>query len=235
MKASRSSCPPSFVDLTVDDRAKAPRRTSGWSLRSAGSAPHFRRSAAATGTLGQAGDRLGGEVLDHRLEAPGLAVDTELPVGAGALPEEGVDVLDLGARAELVDHVVDELQQLQRQLPHRHLSQLAEVDQLAVDAPAHGPPLVLADQAGQVLAEAEVPRPQDQELGADRLDQRGDAHDLVHPGARVADAELDGRVLPVRSQVPPDLLAIVDAVGPHQQLDVVAELVVGAELWRDPG
>ena len=42
-----------------------------------------------------------------------------------------LDVLDLLAAAELVDHVVDELEHLAEQLADGHLALLAEVDQLA--------------------------------------------------------------------------------------------------------
>src|SRR6266545_6588575 len=74
-----------------------------------------------------------GEVCDDGGEVAGAFVDGELAVGAGALAQDRVDVLDVLAGAELVDHVVDELQQLHGELPHRHLGALAEVDQLAVD------------------------------------------------------------------------------------------------------
>ncbi len=39
----------------------------------------------------------------------------------------------------------------------------------------------------------------------------------------------------MRPQIPPDLLAVVDALRADEQLDVVLELVVRAELGRDPG
>ena len=49
--------------------------------------------------------------------------------------QDRVHVLDRLAALQLVDHVVHELEQLERELPHRHFGALAEVDQLAVDAP----------------------------------------------------------------------------------------------------
>src|SRR5919198_225469 len=119
------------------------------------------------------------------------------------------------------------------EVAHGDLLLLAEVDQLAVDAEAEGAELVLVDERRRVLAEAEVLRAELQQLGADRLDERGQADDLVDPGAGVADAELDRRVLPVGAQVPPDALAVVDGAGPDQQLHVVLEVVVGGELRRD--
>src|SRR5688500_11794558 len=48
-------------------------------------------------------------LLDHEvddfLEASGLAIDGELAVGARAVPQDLMDVVDLRARSELVDHV----------------------------------------------------------------------------------------------------------------------------------
>src|SRR6185295_20157892 len=89
----------------------------------------------------------------------------------------------------------------------------AEVDHLRVDAPAARPPLVLEDQGAPVFPPPEILLAQLEELHADRLDERRDRHGLVHPHGNVADAELDRVEEGVRPQVPPDLLAVVDAVG----------------------
>ncbi len=50
----------------------------------------------------------GGHVVDHGLEAAGFVEDFELAVGSGPALEHGVDVLDLLAAAQLVEHVVNE-------------------------------------------------------------------------------------------------------------------------------
>src|SRR5580700_7454186 len=119
---------------------------------------------------------------------------------------------------ELVDDVVHELQQLLDEVAHRNLSLATEVDQLAVDAVAHCPPLVLGDQVRHVPPEAEVVPPQLQHLRTYRLRQRRQANGFVDTCGRVADPKLQGRVQMVRSQIPPDLLAVVDAVRLHEQL-----------------
>src|SRR5207245_9336463 len=73
------------------------------------------------------------------------------------------------------------------------------------------------------------------ELRADRLHQRGEAQRLLDLRRGVADAELDGRIEGVRTQIPPDLAPVVDRVGPDEDLDEVLELVVARELGRDAG
>src|SRR5260221_918346 len=140
----------------------------------------------------------------------GLPEHAELAIGARAVARDDAQVLDLLAGPELVDHVVDELEELLRELAHRYLGLLAEVDELRVHSPAHRPPLVLLDQAGHVAAEAEVPRAEEEELRADRLHPARDAEGLVDGGRGIADPEPDHRGDSVRAQVPPDLLVIVE-------------------------
>ena len=79
------------------------------------------------------------EVLHHRLEIAGPPVDRELAVGAGSLREHRMNVVDRLAAAKLVEHVVEELEQLDGESAHRDFRALAEVDQLAVEAPTSPP------------------------------------------------------------------------------------------------
>ena len=100
----------------------------------------------------------------------------------------------------------------------RQLLLLAEVDQLAVEAVAHRPPLVLLDQRRRVDAERHVVAPQLPQLGDDRLEDGRDAHRLVDPRADVADAELQRRVTassaarPTRSSMPSGMQPVVTSV-----------------------
>ena len=174
-------------------------------------------------------------MVDDRVQVAGLAEYAQLAVRAGPLLEQGIHVADLFSGAELVDDIVNELDQLQRQVAHWYLLLLAEVDQAALKAVPDGAPLVLVDQVGLVLAEPLVLPAELEQLGADRLDQGGQAEGFVHPGGGIADPELDGGVEDVRAQVPPDLLAVVDAAGSYQQVDEILELVPGREVGRDPG
>src|SRR5438132_13200788 len=184
---------------------------------------------------GDAGAGVGGQVVDDRVQVAGLAEYAQLAVRAAPLLEQGIHVADLLSGAELVDDIVNELDQLQCQVAHGHLLLLAEVDQAALEAVPDGAPLVLVDQVGQVLAEPLVLTAEFEQLGADRLDQCRQAEGFVHPGGGIADPELDGGVEDVRAQVPPDLLAVVDAAGSYQQVDEILELVPGREVGRDPG
>src|SRR6185436_17208537 len=91
--------------------------------------------------------------------------------------------------AEIIEHIVDELEQLEAELAHRDLAALAEVDQLAVDAPAGGAPLVLLDERTVVLAEAQVPEAQAIELDDDRLGDGGDGDRRARRGGDIANPE----------------------------------------------
>src|SRR6185503_20272892 len=101
-------------------------------------------------------------------------------------------------------------QQLEREVAHRYFFALAEVDQLAVDAPARRAPLVFLDQRAVVAAEPEIALAQPEELDDDRLRERGDRNRRARRRRHVADAEFQRAERRMRPQVPPDLLRVVD-------------------------
>ena len=79
-----------------------------------------------------------------------------------------MDVVDLFARAELVDDVVDEFEEFEDQIADRDFLALAEVDQFPVEPIARGAPFVFADQRAPIDAEAEILAMQFVEFGGDR-------------------------------------------------------------------
>src|SRR5260370_8402245 len=87
-------------------------------------------------------------------QVAGLLVDAKLALGAGALVENGVHVLDGAAAAEVVDHVVDEGEQLDGKVAHGHFGLLAEIDELTLDAVASGAPLGFFDEVAAVNPKA---------------------------------------------------------------------------------
>src|SRR3954454_6208862 len=156
--------------------------------------------------------RLLDDRLDDRAQVAGVAVHVDLTLGARPVGENLLHVLHFAAAPEIVEHVVDELEEFEREIAHRHLAPLAEVDQLAVDAPPRSAPLVLFDQRPVVAAEPEIARPQPVQLDDDRLRERRDGDRRARRRRHVADPELQRAERRMRPQVPPDLLAVVDAV-----------------------
>src|SRR6476646_404653 len=127
---------------SVDDFERAFAMTSPSHSTHGPLRPHSRRQ------------RLVHHVLHDSLEIAGLPVDAELAVGAGAVLEDRVHVVDVLPAPQRVHHVVDERQQLEREIEPRHFGLLAEVDQAAVEPPARGAPLVFLDERPAVQAEA---------------------------------------------------------------------------------
>src|SRR6266540_3767860 len=84
---------------------------------------------------------------------------------------------------------VHELEELDREIAHRHLDLPSEVDELRVHSAADRAPLILLDEARRVAAKALIARAQHQQLRADRLGERRDAEGLLDARRRVADAE----------------------------------------------
>src|SRR5689334_18670030 len=112
--------------------------------------------------------------LHDRTQVAGVAVHVHLALRARAVGQDLLHVVHLAAAPQIAHDVVDELDELQREIAHRHLAALAEVDQLAVDPPARGAPLVLLDERAMVAAEAEVAFAEAKQLHDDRLRERGD-------------------------------------------------------------
>src|SRR4051812_8072869 len=101
--------------------------------------------------------RLADDLVDDRPEVSGPVVHGKLAVGAGAASHDLEGVLHFAPTAELVHDVVDEpLQHLRNQFASRQLLRLAEVDELAIQSEAHGPPLILVHQGRRVQSEGEV-------------------------------------------------------------------------------
>src|ERR1700694_2508810 len=86
------------------------------------------------------------DVVHDLFEIFGAVVNLNLPVGAGAMGEDLLDVVHLGAGAEVVHDVVDELEQLGDEVAGGDLLGFAEIDHLAVDAIAGGAPTGLIDE-----------------------------------------------------------------------------------------
>src|SRR3984893_16924597 len=172
--------------------------------------------------------------LDERLydgaQVAGVAVHLHLPFRAGAVRQNFSHVLDLPPAVELVNHIVDELEQLHGKLAHRYFLALAEVDQLAVEAPAGRAPLVLFDERARIAAEAEIARAQAIELDDDGLRQRGDRNRCARRRRHVAHPEFQRAEGWMRPQVPPDLLRVVDAVELDEEVDVFLVFAPRPEL-----
>src|SRR6185436_14748593 len=108
-------------------------------------------------------------------------------------------------------------------------------DQLAVDAPARGAPLVLFDQGSTIEPETEVARVELVELHDNRLRERAKHHRRLGPCRHVTDAELQRAKTRVRPDVPPDPLRVVDAMQFDEQLDVVLVFAPRTEVIGHTG
>src|SRR2546425_4245256 len=142
-------------------------------------------------------------------------------------------MLDLFARAEIVEYVVDEVQQLANQIFYRNFLLLAEINHLPVEPPTHGAPFVFLDQHAAIEAETEILIDQFVELGDDGLEERGDSDCVVNARGNIADAKLQCGKEWMRPVIPPNFLAVVDAAGPNQQVDVALKPWIGIEVIGD--
>ncbi len=157
-------------------------------------------------------------MIDHGPEvAVGRVVDAQLAIGAGAVVEHVFDGLDVCGRAEFVDLFGHQFQKFAHELAGRHFFILAEVDHLAVQPIAHGPPLVLQNQFPPVDPKRHVPAAQLPEPEHDGLEQGRDGDGLIGPRADVADSEFQSGVLVVRAYVPPNFAGVGNAAGIDQR------------------
>src|SRR5690349_4586074 len=82
--------------------------------------------------------RLINDVVDDVAKIVPFLEFRDLAVGAGTARENLARIVDVVARSELIDNVVDELEQFVEQHGVVDLLALAEVDELAADAEACG-------------------------------------------------------------------------------------------------
>src|SRR6185503_20002768 len=141
-----------------------------------------------------------------------------------------MNVFDLFAASQLVQNIVYEIEQLEDQIPNRHLFLFAEVDQLPIEAPPHRPPLVLLNKGAAVEPEPKVLTIELVQFSDYGLDQRRKGDHLIDLRREVAYPEFQSREGRMRSYVPPYLLRLVDAAGLQQKSDIVVILGPGAEI-----
>src|SRR6266568_689954 len=118
------------------------------------------------------------DVVNNLAQVSRLFENFQLPIRAGPMPENLARVLDVLARSQLVDNIIDEFQQLVEQLAVRHFGFLAEVDELCVRSEASRALLVFIQQGVPVNAPREVRAVELVEFRCDRLEKRGEADRL---------------------------------------------------------
>jgi hypothetical protein len=183
----------------------------------------------------EAGSGFRGHVVDDGFEAAGFAEDLELAIGAAALREHGVDVVDLGAAAQFVEDIVNESEVLEDEFANGHFGLFAEVDHLAVDAVADGAEFVLHQKGAGVLAIVDVARVEVPELAGGGLDERGDGDGLLRAEGDVADPDFDGVEERMGANVPPDFFGVIDGVCLDEEVYVAFELGVAREAVGQVG
>src|SRR5579885_1468930 len=88
-----------------------------------------------------------------------LFPDVELSVGTAAVGQyPGHARLDLCARAQIVDNIVNKFKQFLNEINLVSLSFLPKIHEFSMDAIARCTPLILHDQCPAILAKAEILR-----------------------------------------------------------------------------
>src|SRR5262249_44620467 len=149
---------------------------------------------------------------DNGFQITGLAKHGQLLIGARALTQHRVDVPHGLAALQLIDHIVHELQKLDGQLAHRNFRALAKVDQLAVNSPTSGTPLVFLDECSPIEPESQVARIELMQLHDDGLRKPAKHHRRLWPSRDITNAEFQRSEGRVRTHVPPDLFRIIDTM-----------------------
>src|SRR5260370_40034752 len=85
----------------------------------------------------------GYQLIDNRVQIAGPFKGFQLAISAGAAFKNLVNIFKLLAASEIVNHIVNEGEQFENQITHRHFDLLAEVDELAIQTPPNGSPFVL--------------------------------------------------------------------------------------------
>src|ERR1044071_3258608 len=117
----------------------------------------------------------------------------------------------------------------------RYFRLLTEVNQLSFESPSHSAPLVLLHQHTPVQTEPEILVDQLIQLRDNRLKQRRNRERVVDARRNITNTKFKCREIWMRSNVPPDLLSVIDTFGLDQQIDVALERAVRIEVIRNIG
>ena len=139
------------------------------------------------------------------------------------------------AASQIVHDIIDEIEKLFAEFAHGDFGLLAEVDQIAFDAPARRAPFVFLDQRARVHPVAHVLGVEIMELDDDGLRQRSDCDCVLDSRRDIADSKFESAEDGVRAHVPPDFFCVVDAAQLDEQADVIFVLAPGIEVVRNSG
>src|SRR6185312_6005729 len=193
------------------------------------------RSTDACYFFGEAGLCFIDDVIHYFGQVSRFLKNTKLAIGARAVFQNPVYVIDLVSRSQFVDYIVDKLQVLIDQVADGNFRLFAKINQLAVQAIPGGPPLILHNQGAPVEPETLVRGVEFVQLGYCSLNQRRDCDGLIGAHGNVADSKLQGREVRVRTDVPPDFLSVVDALRLYQQIDKAGVLAPAIEIVGNIG
>ena len=169
--------------------------------------------------------RFRNQVPDDSLKIAGLLIDAQLALGAGAVFQNGMDIFDRTAAAEIVHDIIDKIEKLESELAHGNFGLFAEVDEFTLDAVAGSAPFVFFNQGAAVETVALVAFVKAVELHDDGLRESGDRDSFFDFGGDVEHTEFESAEHGVRADVPPDFFAVVDAIQLDEEID---EIFVGA-------
>jgi len=139
------------------------------------------------------------------------------------------NVVDGVAAAEFVHDRVNEVEVFEDKFSLGDFDLLAKVDEVAVEAVAHGAEFVLHQQRAGVLAKVLVALVEAEEVGRRGLNERRNGDGFRGAQGNVAGPDLNRIEVGMGSDVPPDLFGVVDAVGADEQVDIILEFGVAGE------
>jgi hypothetical protein len=179
--------------------------------------------------------RFRNQMPDDSLKIAGLLIDTQLALGAGAVFENGMDVFDGAAASEIVDDIIDKIEKFECEIAHGNFGFFAEVDELALDAVASGAPFVFFNQGAAVESVALVAFVKTMEFHDDGLGKSGNRDGFFDFGGDIEHTEFESAEHGVRTDVPPDFFAVVDAVQFDEEIDEILVGAPGLELLGNTG
>ena len=146
--------------------------------------------------------------------------------------KHGTQVVDFSATAQVVNHIIYEIQQLAYGLAHAESTYLRIIDHLGIQAEPHGVPLVLLYK---VIRQQGSPQAHVIEPGQFRdesLAEGDNRHSIVNRPRHIEDTELNSIEKGMWAYIPPDFFAIIDTAGFDEGLHIGVKIPPrGEDLW----
>src|SRR5258708_591344 len=160
--------------------------------------------------------------LRHRVDTAGSLIDGNLAVCPRSLGiiKQDAQVVDLAPAAQVIQHIIHEVQQLPNSIAHAEATALYEVDELRIQTMTYYAPLILIDEIARQHMRRHPALMQPCQFCNECLAERCNGDGILKRGGHITNTKFNSVEKRMGANIPPDFLGVVDTPGPNKALDI---------------